>query len=142
MKTIHYPSIEKIEPVNQTAGKVTAKVWGDGMLNIHKERRVYDRVPTRMEARFFCGNRYYAGKITDVSEQGMFINTDIRLPINTSFEIMMLINDQLTKVPVTVRRTVESTYRSDNFSSGGMGVELMKSPTQYLRYVSRLKSAA
>ena len=62
MKTIHYPSIEKIEPVNQMAGKVTAKVWGDGMLNVHKERRAYDRVHTSMEARFFCGNRYYAGK--------------------------------------------------------------------------------
>jgi len=55
------------------------------------------------------------GKITDVSEKGMFINTDIRLPINTSFEIMMLINNQVTKVPVTVKRSIESTYRSDNF---------------------------
>jgi len=142
MKTIHYPAIESIERVNQKSGNATSKIWSDGMLNVHKERRVYDRVPTRMEARFFCGNRYYAGKITDVSEQGMFINTDIRLPINSSFEIMMLINDQVTKVPVTVRRTVESTYRSDNFSSGGMGVELAKSPTQYLNYVSSLKSAA
>jgi hypothetical protein len=142
MKTIHYPPIEKIEPVKQTAGKVTAKVWGDGMLNIHKERRAYDRVQTSMEARFFCGNRYYAGKITDVSEQGMFITTDIRMPIDTSFEIMMLINNQVARMPVTVRRTIESTYRSDNFSSGGMGVELMKSTTQYLSYVSSLKSAA
>jgi len=142
MKAMHYPPIESIEPVNNKASKNTARVWGDGMLNVHKERRAYDRVPTRMEARFFCGNRYYAGKITDVSEQGMFINTDIRLPINYSFEIMMLINDQVTRVPVTVRRTVESSYRSNNFSSGGMGVELMKSPTQYLTYVSSLKSAS
>jgi len=142
MKTIHYPPIEKIEPVHHRTGKATAKVWGDGMLNVQKERRSYDRVSTRMEARFFCGNRYYAGKITDVSEQGMFINTDIKLPIDTSFEIMMLINDQVTKVPVTVRRTVDSTYRSDNFSSGGMGVELVKSPVRYLSYVSSLKSAA
>jgi len=142
MKTIHYPSIDKIEAVNQKAGKVTAKVWSDGMLNVHKERRTYDRVQTSMEARFFCGNRYYAGKITDVSEQGMFISTDIRLPINSSFDIMMVINDQVTSVPVTVRRSIESTYRSDNLSSGGMGVELMKSPTQYLNYVSRLKSVA
>ena len=142
MKAIHYPPIEKIEPVHQRTGKTASKVWGDGMLNVHKERRAYDRVPARMEARFFCGNRYYAGKITDVSEQGMFINTDIRLPIDSSIEIMMLINDQVTSVPVKVRRTVEATYRSDNFSSGGMGVELMESPIQYLSYVSSLKSAA
>ena len=142
MKTIHYPPIEKIEPVNQRAGNMTAKVWGDGMLNIHKERRAYERVETSMEARFFCGNRYYAGKITDVSEKGMFINTDIRLPINTSFEIMMLINNQVTKVPVTVKRSIESNYRSDNLFTGGMGVELMKSPIQYQTYVSSLKSAA
>ena len=139
MKTIHYPPIEKIEPVHQRTGKSTAKVWGDGMLNVHKERRAYERIPTRMEARFFCGNRYYSGKITDISEQGMFINTALRLPVDSSIEIMMLINDQVTRVPVKVKRTVESTYRSDNFSSGGMGVELMKSPTEYLGYVSSLK---
>jgi hypothetical protein len=142
MKTIFYPPLESIEPAKQESANSTATVWGDGMLNVHRERRAFDRVPTQMEARFLCGNRYYAGKITDVSEKGMFINTDIRLPENSSFDIIMLINNEVTKVPVTVRRTVESTYRSDNFSSGGMGVELMKSPTQYLSYVSGLKSAA
>ena len=140
MKTIHYPPIEKIETNNQKTGKATSRVWGVGKLNVQKERRAYDRVPTSMEARFFCGNRYYAGKITDISEQGMFINTDIRMPINSSFEIMMLIGDKVTKMPVTVKRSIESTYRSDNFSTGGMGVELLKSPTEYLSYVSSLKS--
>ena len=142
MKTIFYPPLESIEPVNKKECMRTGRIWSDGMLNTHKDRRAYKRVPTRMEARFLCGNRYYAGKITDVSEKGMFINTDIRLPENSSFDIIMLINNKVTKVPVTVRRTVESTYRSDNFSSGGMGVELMKSSTQYLSYVSGLKSAA
>lgn len=68
MKTMHYPPIESVEPVEQKADRRSARVWGDGMLNVKKERRAFDRVPTRMEARFFCGNRYYEGSITDVSE--------------------------------------------------------------------------
>ncbi len=142
MKTIYYPPLESIAPAKQESGKSTAKIWSDGMLNVHRERRAYDRVPTRMEARFLCGNRYYAGKITDVSEKGMFIHTDIRLPKNSPLSIIMLINNEVTKVPVTVRRTVESSFRSDNVSTGGMGVELVKSPVQYMSYVSSLKSPA
>jgi hypothetical protein len=142
MKTVFYPPLESIEPAKQESGKRAATVWGDGMLNVHRERRAFDRVPTHMEARFMCGNRYYAGNITDVSEKGMFINTDIRLPGNSTLDIIMLIDNEIAIVPVTVRRNVEALFRSDDISSGGMGVELMKSPATYLRYVSGLKSAA
>ncbi len=141
MKTIHNPPIESTELVEQKAEMRNAGVCDDVMLNIHMERRAYDRVPSCMQARFLCGKKYYAGSITDVSEKGMFINTDIKLPKNSSLDIIMLIDNKVTTVPVTVRRTVESSFRSNNFSFSGMGVELIKSPAQYLSYVSSLKSA-
>jgi len=142
MKTIYYPPLESIKPARQVSGKSTAAVWGDSMLMNQRERRAFDRVPTGMEARFLCGNRYYAGKITDVSEKGMFINTDIRLPNDINLDIIMLIDNAITIVPVTVKRSVEASFRSDDFSCGGMGVELVRTPIEYLTYVTNLKSAA
>ncbi len=142
MKTIFYPPLENIEPPRQQSEKNSITIRGDGMLNVHRERRAFDRMPTEMDARFMCGNRYYAGKITDVSEKGMFINTDIRLPNNITLDIIMLIDNEIEIVPVTVKRSVEASYCSDNISSGGMGVELIKSPAKFLIYVSDLKSAA
>ncbi len=142
MKTIFYPPLESIKPAKKESGKSTAEIRGNGMRNVHRERRAFDRVPTKMEARFMCGNRYYSGKITDVSEKGMFINTDIRLPNNVTLNIVMLIDNEIEIVPVTVKRSVEASYRSDNFLSGGMGVEVVKSPAKFLTYVSGLKSAA
>jgi hypothetical protein len=112
-----------------------SKVWGDGMLNVRADRRSYTRVPSRIQARFFCGSRIYAGDITDISEKGMFVSTDMRLPVNSRIDIMILVDRKVVKIPVTVRRTVKLDNPGGNNANNGMGVELTRSVQKYIDYI-------
>lgn len=113
----------------------TSKVCGDGMLNVRAERRAHKRVQARIQARFFCGGRIYAGDILDISEKGMFVSTDMRLPVNSRIDIMILVEKKVMKIPVTVRRTVKSDNPGGNNADSGMGVELTRSVQQYVDYI-------
>jgi hypothetical protein len=109
----------------------TSRVWGDGMLNVRADRRAHTRIPATIQARFFCGTRIYAGDILDISEKGMFISTEIRLPVNARFDIMILVDRKVVKLPVTVRRTVKPDGPGGNPTVSGMGVELTRSVQEY-----------
>jgi len=113
----------------------TSKVWGDGMLNVRADRRSHPRIPARVQARFFCGRRIYKGDITDISEKGMFVSTDIRLPVNSRIEIMILVNGKVVKIPVTVRRTVTPDDSGGYSANSGMGVELARFVQEYSDYL-------
>ncbi|KPK02739.1 MAG: hypothetical protein AMK71_01280 [Nitrospira bacterium SG8_35_4] len=113
----------------------TSKVWGDGMLNVRADRRSCTRIAARVQARFFCGSRIYAGDILDISEKGMFLSTDIRLPVNSRFDIMILVNRKVVKIPVTVRRTVQPDNPGGSNANSGMGVELTRSVQEYIDYI-------
>ena len=113
----------------------TSKVWGDGMLNVRTDRRSHERIPVQVAARFFCGNKVYAGKVTDISEKGMFVATDMRLPKNSRIDIMILVNKKVVTIPVAVRRTVNQDILQDMSSYSGIGVELVQVPQKYADFV-------
>lgn len=117
-----------------------AKVWGDGMLNVKTDRRAHDRIPAKTQVRFFYGNRVYAGRVLDISEKGMFISTDMCLPVHSRLEIMMLVDGKVVNIPVTVRRTVNEYNTGGETANSGMGVELTRSVQEYVHYLSNLKS--
>jgi hypothetical protein len=72
-----------------------SKVRGDGMFNVIADRRSHERIPARIQTRFFCGSRIYAGDITDISEKGMFVRTEMRLPVNSRIDIMILVDGKV-----------------------------------------------
>lgn len=118
----------------------TSKVWGDGMFNVKIDRRSCNRIPARIQARFFYGSRIYAGDILDISEKGMFVRTDMRLPVNSRIDIMILVDRKVVKIPVTVRRTVKENDRGRSIAISGMGVELIRSVQKYTDYIHSIKS--
>ncbi len=118
------------------------KVWADDELNLHMEKRAYRRVPADLQARVLYGNLIYSGKVTDISENGMFINTKVTFPVNAVFLLMVLVNDCVMKIPIKVKRLVKSGEDYSGEDRCGMGVELVKTPQHYLDYVSSCKAAA
>jgi len=126
----------------ESADNREPKVWADEELNLHAEKRSYRRIPSNLQARVLYGNLIYSGKVTDISENGMFINTKMNFPVNVVFLLVVMVNDSVIKIPIKVKRTVRFQKDYSGNGSSGIGVELVSTPQGYLDYVSNCKAAA
>ncbi len=99
------------------------------------EKRTCKRIPACFEVNFYCEKTECRGTVTNLSETGMFINTKIEFPFDLNFELHIMLNGKILKTPVKISRI----ERTDN-SYGGIGVELLNPPENYLRFLNRLKS--
>ncbi|MEW6601838.1 MAG: PilZ domain-containing protein [Nitrospirota bacterium] len=118
----------------------------DLFIDVHQadsqfEKRAYERFPSNLHARLLYGNMIYSGIVTNLSKKGMFVNTNVRFPVNTEFMILLQINNRTLKIPIKVRRAVkrESAYHSK--TDCGIGVELLDAPQNYVDYVVSRKSS-
>jgi len=100
-----------------------------------KERRSSERFKTNIDARFFYGNLFYSGTVSDVSDSGMFINTKRYLPADSMFVVIIRLENELLKVIAKVKRL---TSTADN--GAGMGVVLLSPSRSYLDLVSTMKT--
>lgn len=98
------------------------------------ERRSHTRISTKIDARFFHGNLFYSGSVSNISQKGMFINTKRLLPSGAIFVVLIRIENQLLKVIARVKRNVR-----DNSDGDGMGVELLSPSDMYMDLVSGLQ---
>ena len=97
------------------------------------EKRNSHRIPNNLKVVFPCCNKLYSGSVTNLSENGMLLNSEINLPINSRFEIMILLRKKLLKIPATfVRLDKEGEHYK------GMGFALLNPPKTYLEYVRNL----
>ncbi len=99
------------------------------------QKRAFDRIPVNLEVLYFCGSMIHNGTITNLSEKGMFISTKMDFPFDSSFELLIPLNNEILNVPVKVKRIV----KTDNFYDG-IGVELLNPLPNYLRFVNNLRS--
>ena len=97
------------------------------------EKRASKRVNEKLSVRFPGRNTFYSGTATDLSETGMFINSEIYFPIQSEFEMLVLLKEDVLKVPVKIARIVK---RDDSYD--GMGVELLNLPKKYLEHLIKL----
>ncbi len=97
-------------------------------------KRAFERIPVNLEAKFSCHHEDYTGKITNVSENGMFIQTEMNFPFEPQFEIHILHKGNILKVPVKIARVV----KTKNFYDG-IGVEIIEQTEGYLEFVNDLK---
>jgi hypothetical protein len=97
------------------------------------KKRASKRVNEKLPVRFPGHNTFYSGTVTDLSETGMFINSEIYFPIQSEFEMIVLLKEDLLRVPVKIARIVKT---GDIYV--GMGVELLNLPKEYLEHVIRL----
>ena len=99
------------------------------------QRRAYNRVRTQLEAKFYCDDKVNFGVITNVSENGLFINTKIDFPVNISFDLLIPLDDALLSIPVKISRLARSKGECS-----GIGVEVIDPPQNYLVYVGQLRA--
>ena len=98
------------------------------------ENRISKRIPAKISLRFPCCNTVHSGIATNLSENGMFINTtELCFPIQSRLEILILFGKEILKVPVKITRIVKkaNVYK-------GIGVELVSLPKNYLEFVIKL----
>jgi hypothetical protein len=107
----------------------------DIILPLHrnnKDRRVSERLAAGKEIKFLLGNVCYSGTALNFSSQGIFISTEITPSINSKFEVIMFIENNLTKELVrVVRRSKKGHYYK------GIGVELEKPSEEYIDLIDR-----
>lgn len=109
-------------------------------LDAQVDRRAYERYPASLQARLFFGNMIYSGKVTNISKKGMFVNTNIRFPVNTEFMMVVLLNNRTVKIPIKVRRTIKRESGYNSRTDCGIGVELLDAPQPYIDFVGTRKS--
>lgn len=104
-------------------------------LKSQAERRAYERFHTSLDTRLFYGKLIYAGRITNLSQKGMFIDTKVKFPVNSKFMIVVLLEGQTVKIPIKVTRTLKTDVNDGPES--GIGVELLDTPGLYLDFIGR-----
>ncbi len=99
------------------------------------QRRDCERIESNIQVKFFYGNSVYFGTATNISENGMFVRTKtILFPLTSQFEVLILSNNSLLKIPVKVIR-LETTCDLNY----GMGVEILNTPIDYLGFINVIK---
>ncbi len=101
------------------------------------EKRHSNRIPKNLKVTFPCCNKLYSGTVTDLSENGMLINSDVNLPIKSNFEILILINNKIIKIS-----TVFVRLAKEGKDYKGMGVKLLNPPKIYLEFMRNLNGDA
>ncbi len=97
------------------------------------KKRAYDRVPADLE--ISCLDEKNFGTVINISENGMFLKSkNIRFPLDMQFDLSILLKEETLNVPVKVNRVTKSNGYYD-----GIGLELMKRPRNYLRFINRLR---
>ncbi len=101
------------------------------------ERRSFERVDMCLPVKYVCDNRLYSGTVKNLSENGMFISTGNFLPCIVRIEILIPLDEEISRFYVRIRRIEK--IDDANYS---MGVELMDSPESYLQFVKKHKLPA
>ncbi len=97
-------------------------------------KRAFERIHVNLEVEFSCREEDYRGKITNVSENGMFIQTEMHFPFDPRFEVHIPFKGNILKIPVKIARVV----KTNNFYDG-IGVEILEQTEEYLEFVNGLK---
>jgi hypothetical protein len=97
------------------------------------EKRASRRIHANLELRYPCRNKFCSGRVTNLSENGMFIDTEMDFPVQSKFDILISLREDVLKVPVKISRLV----KTDNIYKG-MGVELLNLPKKYLEFLIKL----
>ncbi len=104
------------------------------------EKRAFKRLSVDLQARVLFGNIIYTGKVSDLSENGMFINTKINFPLETLLLTVVLLENETLNIPVKIKRVVKATEHTGNNSRSGLGVKIQGPQQDYLDYVQSCNS--
>jgi hypothetical protein len=103
------------------------------------ERRTFERLYAKLQAKLYYGGNIYTGTVTNLSENGMFISARMNIPVDSMFPIVLMQNGQSFKIDVRVRRTVKSSGHHIETEDSGIGVMLLNPPQDYLEFVGKCR---
>ena len=81
------------------------------------KERVFPRISVNIEANFIYNKAMYTGTVKYLSEKGMYINTEFRLPFRSNIvhaflkpkiQVFLPFKGDIIKVPLKVRRLVKN----------------------------------
>ncbi len=98
------------------------------------EKRKYSRTSVNLDMKFYCHNKVYRGRISDISEKGMLISTD---------ELYFPFESELTLYIPYMRKTVtlSACFRRIEISPDFytvLGVVIQKPPPEYLDFLNHI----
>ena len=95
-------------------------------------KRTSDRINKSLNVVFPCCRKFYSGTATNLSENGMLIKSDVWVPMDSTFELLIPFDEEVLKVPV---KFVRQAKTGNNYK--GMGVKLLNLPKKYLELLIR-----
>lgn len=99
------------------------------------QKRMFERIPVNIQARFFYGNIFYSGKIRNLSENGMFIHTKIPIPVKAIFPVIIRTDTMLLNILGRVRWSEEMTDQNC-----GIGLEIVNPSQNYIEYTENIRT--
>ena len=93
------------------------------------KKRHSERIPIELPLRFPWGNTFYSGTVKNLSVEGMFIDTDICFPNESTFDVLIKLKNEILRIPVKIERLVKS-----GGTCKGMGVKILNLPQKYLEF--------
>lgn len=97
-------------------------------------KRTSDRINKSLNVIFPCCRKFYSGTATNFSENGMLITTDVWVPMDSTFDVLIPFKEEVLKVPVQFVRLAKTGKKCR-----GMGVKLLNLPKKYLELLIRYK---
>ena len=104
------------------------------------KNRAFERLPVKLKARLYWGNKVYPGTVGNFSEKGMFIRTRMSPPFDSVIEVVIDKSKGFLKFPSNVRWLAQVNSVDNEGNEHIIGVELMDVPPDYLEFIKRLKS--
>ena len=98
-------------------------------------KRNFERMTTSLRVNFSLNNEVNSGTITNLSNNGMFINTHMCLPLKSNFSVFIPLDDRVLDLPAKVRRLTKTGNDYD-----GMGVELLNPAPRYLELLNSIRN--
>ena len=107
------------------------------------KKRAHERMPLEMNVHFFHFKSMYPGTIKNVSQNGMYIESnenlpfhsklDLHIPFKSRLKIIINFKNEMIEIPVQIKRIVKN-----GSATTGMGVKLVNVPMNYMLFMRNL----
>ena len=103
------------------------------------KKRAFERLPVKLKARLYWGNKVYPGTVSNFSENGMFISSRMSPPFDAVIEVVIDKDNGFLKFPSNVRWSVRINHLDKYDEDSIMGVEFLDVPAEYLEFLKSIK---
>lgn len=105
------------------------------MGNLIKDR-AGERFPANLPVRFFFGNTFCSGNISNISEEGLCVDTDICFPQGSIIDLIVLLKEKTLTITVAVN-WLRDNKKGRYFTT--MGTEVLDRTAEFSEIVTSAK---